>query len=278
MKNQIIFLTPIPCLLNFINFNFIIKYVVFIIGIFSFFFLNITSVNASTLDQRISQYPQWNHKISLPKPNQELIFPDWFEGTWNVTSTLKEQIAPLSPQFKTPNFDSNEVYIDKNIDFLVKFIPSILTPKNNNFVPSIINTNKVIIPDRAFNGLSIAQAYLGNENVKQVIINKFNSTEQKTIFKQNNELISTVIGRQQETVSANNFITSEITRQFFRRPNNVYLNLVETTTKYHLINKNNITGKQITAIYLSPEDPDYFLAIDQPVALYYYTLNLTKKL
>lgn len=254
-----------------------LKYIISIIIIFSFFCLNISIVNADTLDQIISQYPHWNHKLSLPIPTQELIFPDWFEGTWNVTSTLKEQIAPLSPEFKTPSFDSNKVYIDKNIDFLVKFIPTILTPKINNFVPTIINNNKVIIPDRAFNGLSIAQAYLGTENVKKVIINKFNSTEQKTIFKQDNELISTVIGRQQETVSPFDFITSEITRQFFRRPNSVYLNLVETTTKYHLINDSQIEGKQVTAVYLSTEDPDYFLAIKQPVALYYYTLNLVKK-
>jgi hypothetical protein len=259
------------------NFNFIIKYPLFIIIIFSFFLLNISNVNAGMLDQRISQYPQWDRKLSLPKPTQELIFPDWFEGTWNVTSTLKEQIAPLSPQFKTPSFDSNEIYIDKNIDFLVKFIPTILTPKINNFVPTIINRNKVIIPDRAFNGLSIAQAYLGAENVQQVIANKFNSIEQKTVFKQNNELISTIIGRKQDTVSPDEFITSEITRQFFRRPNSVYLNLVETTTKYHLINDNEIEGTQITAVYLSTEDPDYFLAIEQPVALYYYTLNLVKK-
>ncbi|WP_237741220.1 DUF6816 family protein [Geminocystis herdmanii] len=243
----------------------------------SFLFLNISSVNASILDQRISQYPQWDHKLSLPKPRQELIFPDWFEGIWDVTSTLKEQIAPLSPQFKTPSFDSNEIYVDKKINFLVKFIPTILIPKNNNFVPTIINKNQVIIPDRAFNGLSIAQAYLGEKNVKQVIVNKFNSTEQKTVFQKDNELISTVIGRKQETVSPNDFITSEITRQFFRRPNSVYLNLVETTTKYHLINENKIEGEQITAVYLSTEDPDYFLAIEQPVALYYYTLNLVKK-
>jgi hypothetical protein len=135
----------------------------------------------------------------------------------------------------------------------------------------------VIIPDRAFNGLSIAQAYLGAENVQQVIANKFNSIEQKTVFKQNNELISTVIGREQETISSDNFITSEVTRQFFRRPNSVYLNLVETTTKYHLINDNKIEATQITAVYLSTEDPDYFLAIEHPVALYYYTLNLVKK-
>ncbi|BAQ65069.1 hypothetical protein GM3709_1834 [Geminocystis sp. NIES-3709] len=239
--------------------------------------LNISQVSGETLRERITQYPHWEHKISLPNPTKELIFPSWFEGVWDVTSTLKEQIAPLSPEFQTPGFDSNREYINKDINFQVKFIPSTLTFKNNNFVPTIISKNKRIIADRAFNGLSIAQAYLGKENVKEVIINQSNSTEQKTKFRTENELISTVIGRQQETTLSGDFITSEVTRQFFRRPDSVYLNLVETTTKYHLINQNYIEGKQVTAIYLSPQDPDYFLAFERPVALYYYTLDLYKK-
>lgn len=258
------------------NNNFIKKNLVLIIAVSTTFFLDIYPAYSGILADRIVQYPYWEHQLSLPTPSQELIFPSWFEGKWNVTNILTEQIAPLSPKFKTPGFDSNKEYLDKNILFSVQFIPTILTPKNDNFVPSIVNKKQVIIPDRAFNGLAIAQAYLGEENVKEVMINKKNSTEQITKFKGENELISTVIGRQQETVSEDKFITSEITRQFFRRPNSVYLNLVETTTKYELINPNYIQGKQVTAIYLSPQDPDYFLAFDQPVALYYYTLDLHK--
>ncbi|WP_308255739.1 DUF6816 family protein [Geminocystis sp. GBBB08] len=252
------------------------KNILFIITVFATFLLNVFPVNSETLDQRITQYPHWNHQLSLPTPTKELIFPSWFEGRWNVTSTLKEQIAPLSPKFKTPGFDINTEYIDKDIDFQVQFIPTIITPKNNNFIPTIINQKEVIIPDRYFNGFSIAKAYLGDENVENVLINKHNSTEQITKFRGDNQLVSTVIGRQQETVSEQDFISSEITRQFFRRPNSIYLNLVETTTKYHLVNENYIQGKQVTAIYLSPKDPDYFLALNKPVALYYYNLNLHK--
>ncbi|WP_071827663.1 DUF6816 family protein [Geminocystis sp. NIES-3708] len=250
---------------------------IFIISVLSTFFLNIYPAYSGILADRIAQYPHWEHQFSLPTPNQELIFPSWFEGKWDVNNILLEQIAPLSPKFKTPAFDSNQEYIDKNITFSVQFIPTILIPKNDNFVPTILNKKSVIIPDRAFNGLSIAEAYLGKKNVKEVIINQNNSTEQITKFKGENELISRVIGRQQEIVSEEKFITSEITRQFFRRPNSVYLNLVETITKYRLINPNYIQGKQVTAIYLSPQDPDYFLAFDQPVAFYYYTLDLHRK-
>lgn len=256
---------------------FIVKNILFIITILGSFLFNISQVNSETLNQRITEYPHWDHQLSLPTPREELIFPSWFEGRWNVGNTLKEQIAPLSPRFKTPGFDSNAEYIDREINFQVQFIPIILPPKNDNFVASVINKEEVIIPDRAFNGLSISQAYLGAKKIKNVIISKDNSAEQITKFEGENELISTVIGRKQETLSNTYFLTSEVTGQFFRRPNSIYLNLVETTTKYHLINKDYIQGQQVTAIYLSPQDPDYFLAFDKPVALYYYVLDLHRK-
>lgn len=259
------------------NSNFFNKILLFIISGLSTFLFNIYPANSGILADRIVQYPHWEHQLSLPTPNQELIFPSWFEGKWDVNNILLEQIAPLSPKFKTPAFDSNLKYIDKNISFCVQFIPTILMPRKDNFIPIILNQKPVIIPDRAFNGLEIAQAYLGKENVKKVTINENNSTEQITEFSEESKLISTVIGRQQEKISEDKFITSEIIRQFFRRPNSIYLNLVEIITKYQLINPNYIQGKQVTAIYLSPQDPDYFLAFDQPVALYYYTLDLHRK-
>lgn len=259
------------------NSNFIQKSLVLTIALFVSLLVNIYPAHSGILADRIGQYPHWQHRLSLATPNQELIFPTWFEGKWDVNNILIEQIAPLSPKFKSPAFDSNQKYIDKNISFSVKFIPTILKQKKDNFIPSILNNKTVIIPDRTFNGLAIARAYLGEENVKEVIMSQNNPAEQITKFQGENKLISTVIGRQQESISEEDFITSEITRQFFRRPNSVYLNSVETTTKYKLINPNYIQGIQITAIYLSPQDPDYFIAFDQPVALYYYTLDLHKK-
>lgn len=51
--------------------------------------------------------------------------------------------------------------------------------------------------------------------MEKVVINPNNTTEQITKFRGENELISTVIGRQQENISEKDFITSEVTRQFF---------------------------------------------------------------
>ncbi|AFZ47698.1 hypothetical protein Cyast_1742 [Cyanobacterium stanieri PCC 7202] len=247
------------------------------ITIIAFNLININPTWADNLEKRINNFPQWDSQISLPSPEQELIYPRWFQGTWEVTNILKEQIAPLAPKFQTPGFSQNATYIDQKIVFPVKFISATINQNQDNFFPNKINDKIVTIADRAFNGRAIARAYLGEENVQNVMVNSNNSTEQITKFSQDNKLISTVIGRETESINEQEFITSEITRQFFRRPGNVYINFVETTTKYTLIDSNHIQAQQYTAVYLSPQDPDYFLAFNQPVALYSYELNLEKK-
>lgn len=245
---------------------------------------NTSPVKAETLTERIATYPNWQDKLELPTPQQDLIYPHWFAGKWQVRSQLVEQIAPLAPDFVTPGFDNNQQYLNEDIQFKVKFIPSFPVAENKGFIPSLVNTNQVpiIIADRQFNSLQITQAYLKDrqENQKpleiKVIVNPKNANEQMTEISADNQLVSTIIGRKQETISETEFLTSELTRQFFRRPFSVYLNLVETTTKYQLINSRTIKADQFTAIYLSPEDPDYFQAKNQPVALYHYLLTLDK--
>jgi len=64
-----------------------------------FFLIYINPVLAENLEQRINSYPNWNNQISLPSPEKELIYPRWFEGNWQVSNILKEQIAPLAPKF-----------------------------------------------------------------------------------------------------------------------------------------------------------------------------------
>lgn len=253
------------------------KIFIILLLIINIFWQNPLPSKAITLNERLNEFPEWKHKISLPNPEKDLIFPQWFEGTWKVTSTLTEQIAPFAPQFTTPGFEQNQVYIDRPVNFDVRYLATTFMPKQDNFLPAVVNQKEIIIADRIFNGLSIAQAYIGKEYVKNLVNNPNNYNEQITNFTTNNQLISTVIGRQQKSISAQEFITSEITRQFFRRPESIYLNFVENITKYNLINPNLIQGEQVSAVYLSPQDPDYFIALDQPVSLYHYFLTLEKK-
>ena len=50
------------------------------------------------------------------------------------------------------------------------------------------------------------------------------------------------------------------------------------TNYHHIIDEYRgelIEANQITAIYLSPQDPNYFLVANHPVALYRYQLELS---
>ncbi len=92
------------------------------------------------------------------------------------------------------------------------------------------------------------------------------------------QLISTVTGRAIESftgaVSGDRFLTTEVFQQEFRGTPQLYFNEVETTTAYqHQAGEPAIIADQVTAIYLSPQDPDYFKAGDRPVALYRYRLE-----
>ncbi|MUL37107.1 hypothetical protein BWI75_12325 [Gloeocapsopsis sp. AAB1 = 1H9] len=55
------------------------------------------------------------------------------------------------------------------------------------------------------------------------------------------------------------------------------VNKVESTTAYHYLPQSHfvIEADQGTAVYLSPQDPDYFAATSRPVALYRYRLEFS---
>lgn len=55
----------------------------------------------------------------------------------------------------------------------------------------------------------------------------------------------------------NEFITTEVFQQLFKgvQP---YFNEVESTTAYQLLANLAMEANQVTAVYLSPQDPDYF--------------------
>lgn len=205
-----------------------------------------------------------------------------------MTSTLVEMVAPLAPEIVTPGFAGNRKYLDQPIQFNVRFQPN-QTLKSNQFLPKIvINASQEIVADRAFNGLNIAQATLGKAAIRGVKVDPNNPNRQivtlrgKQKTSEDPQLISTVTQRASETPETDQFIATEIVQQIFQGESTIYLNEVETTTAYQAeFNKTTdpqhpsvITANQITAIYLSPQDPNYFKTQFRPVALYRYQLTL----
>ncbi|NEP15498.1 MAG: hypothetical protein F6J97_01200 [Leptolyngbya sp. SIO4C1] len=231
---------------------------------------------ADSLTERLEAFPDWHSKPAVQPSEGDLVYPTWLEGTWQMTSTLVEMQAPLAPELMTPGFEGNRQFLNQPVVAPIRFVTA--RAGSGRFLNRLLNTQVNVVSDRAFNSLSLARAYLGDDWVEAVKVDPNNPNRQITFLKDSQQLISTVTGRRVEIPSENDFVTTEIFQQFFRggRPS-VYLNQVENTTAYHhrsdLDSSPAIAAEQVTAIYLSPQDPDYFKAIDQPVALYRYQLE-----
>ena len=245
---------------------------------------------AGQLADRMAQFPNWESKPPVTAAQGDLIYPAWMEGTWNVTSTLVEQVAPLAPEVVTPGFESNRRYLNQPVSFLVRF--QAVTPQPSaiaeNLVPlKLQNTARsplpqpgetpTVVADREFNGLNIGKAYLGDRTIQSVKVDPNSPNRQITFLRTGRQLISIVTGRAEETPAPDRFIGTEVSNQIFRGIPQPYFNQVETTTAYQRRESPTlaIEADQVTAIYLSPQDADYFKALERPVALYRYRLELT---
>lgn len=217
---------------------------------------------AESLSDRVSRFPNWREKPAVELVRREdLAYPEWMAGTWKATSTLEQMEAPLAPTLKTPGFEGNRPYLQRPLEFQVRF--------------QAVGSQADIVADREYNGENIANAYLGN-NAVEVTRDPDNPNRQMTELPSGQRLVSVVRGRQSERPAEDRFLATEVSYQVFRTPQQIYFNEVETTTDYHQRSRDRIEAQQLTAIYLSPKDPDYFRANGQPVALYRYDLQLDR--
>lgn len=234
-----------------------------------------SEASAGQLSDRIANFPQWHNKPTVQVATGDLTYPEWMAGTWTVKSTLIDLVAPLAPNFTTPGFEGNRRYLNQPVQFPVKFNKQSLPSQSLKLIPQPVKVKSAVVADRAFNGLSLARAYLGNRAVKAVKVDPDSPNRQITLLQGDRQLISIVTGRATE-VKENRYVTTEVFGQQFRgtgaRP---YFNQVESTTAYHYTPDATakICADQVTAVYLSPQDPDYFKAGDRPVALYRYRLE-----
>ncbi len=231
---------------------------------------------ALTLDQRLASFPHWDSKPSVQVAEGDLVYPEWMSGTWDVTSTLVDLVAPLAPDVVTPGFEGNRRYLNVPVKFRVRFGKNRLPTSSLKLIPQPLKLQSAIIADRAFNGLNLARAYLGDRAVIAVKVDPDSPNRQITLLQKERQLVSIVTGRATQTLDANKFITCEVFQQQFRGNGAlIFFNQVESTTSYHYLPTSirTIEGDQVTAVYLSPQDPDYFTAGSRPVALYRYRLE-----
>ena len=227
---------------------------------------------AGPLSDRMAQYPNWTTPPKTQKAYGDLAYPDWFQGDWQARCTLVEAIAPQAPEVNSPGFEGNLTMIDKPVDFDVRFIAR---RSQRRTAPALAAPTEVV-SDRAYNGLNIAKAYLGDELVSTVEVDAKNPNRQITTLRDSRQLVSVIPARATEHPQRDEFITSEIFQQVFRGTGNPYLNQVETTTDYHWQPEQDppVLADQVTAVYLSPKDDDYFKVGNRPIAIYKYRLEL----
>jgi hypothetical protein len=245
-------------------------------------FLGSPIAQAGSLAERVSTFPQWDHKPLMQPASGDLEYPNWLNGNWTVTTTLVDLVAPLAPNLVTPGFNSNRKYLNQPITFQVRFAPqnSLRVSKMRfSVVPFRALVHSPIVADRALNGLNLARAYLGDFVVRSVTVDPQSPNRQVTTLQGNRELVSIVSERAVETLGRDRFLTSELFQQLFRGGPQPYLNQVETTTDYRYQPSEDpeIIADQLTAVYLSPQDPDYFKAGECPVALYRYRMEFRQE-
>lgn len=229
---------------------------------------------AGELADRLAQFPNWQSQPVTEVAKGDLIYPEWLAGTWNVTSRLVDLAAPFAPTVVTPGFESNRQYLNQPVTFQVRFVS---VPALEAYqVPVAAKAVTAVIADRAFNGLNLAVAYFGKDKVLSVKVDPDSPNRQITTLKGDRRLVSVITGRATETPTPDQLITTEVFQQVFRGAPQLYFNQVETTTAYQRRSTAvPIQADQITAVYLSPQDPNFFRTGNRPVALYRYSLDFT---
>ncbi|MGB3199811.1 MAG: DUF6816 family protein [Nodosilinea sp.] len=224
---------------------------------------------AGPIADRLAAFPDWGGRPNLAAARGDLVYPDWLRGDWQLTSTLVDLAAPLAPELVTPGFEGNRNQLGQPVTCPVRFVAS--WPSARGLIPIVARTSQTVA-DRAFNGLSLARAYLGEKAVTAVKVDPKNPNRQLTLLQGSRQLESTVTARTVE-MADDRFIAVERFQQVFRGGARPYVNEVETTTAYRQ-RDDRVLADQVTAVYLSPQDPDFLKAQHRPVALYRYQLEL----
>ena len=192
--------------------------------------LEINNFQPSKLYERKSIWPDWRLPSSIKRPGlkDDLIYPDWFEGVWDVTSEIES--------------DQNQEPVIHSAKF-------------------ILNTSGDLIADREYNTKSYALStktggFLSVKNDPK------SPNRQFAKLTEDRYLETKIIGRLQEKIDNNIFITDELILQILHTPEFSRVSQVETLTEFKKcgsihndkINMSdfNICGEQFLAIYNQP--------------------------
>ena len=235
------------------SFSFFVFIVIIFTCIQPIFAENILDLNiaqSSQLLERKSIWPNWRAPSFLKRPSlkDDLIYPDWFEGIWDVNSEIEG--------------DKNEETIIHSAKF-------------------IRNSSGKLVADREYNTQSFA---LNSKNGGFLSVKNDPQSPNRQFAKltEDRYLETKIIGRLYETINNDIFITDELILQIFHTPELSRVSQVETLTEFKKcgsdsntstqFNSLNICGEQFQAIYNQPGQT----LISLPIKIEKSRLILTK--
>jgi len=215
------------------SFSFFVSIVIIFTSIKPVFaenFLDLNIVQTSQLSERKLIWPNWRVPSFLKRPSlkDDLIYPDWFEGVWDVNSNI--------------DGDKNEESIIHSAKF--KY-----------------DASGKLVADREYNSKSFA---LSSKNVGFLSVKNDPKSPNRQFAKltEDRYLETKIIGRLYETINNDIFITDELILEIFHTPELSRVSQVETLTEFrkcgHDVNtfstlsSFNICGQQFQAVYNQP--------------------------
>ena len=193
----------------------------------------------SSLEQRLNSWPDWSLPAPLPRPSNrdDLIYPDWFEGLWQVES-IDLDAPGDSPLLHQARFETDR--------------------------------RGRLVGDRSFNATAIGRALLGDQLLR-VEEDPDSANRQIARLKGDLYLETTVTGRRQESSTADIFLADELVLQILHTPGAPRLSRIETLSRYQQCGED-ICAEQWQARYSAPGQTWR----QQALSTHRYTLKLIK--
>ena len=161
--------------------------------------------NNQQLEARLEAWPAWSDPAPLPRPRakQDLVYPDWFEGLWEVES----------------------------LDLLADGTVNVNVPPLQHLAQFQRNQHDDVVGNRPFNARAVGQALLGEQliSVEQA---PHQVNRQLARLSDDRLLETTVIGRQQTSINAAAFLSDELVLQVMHGARAPRLSRIETLSSY----------------------------------------------